>query len=99
MERKLPKARGLLQVLLAHVVRVLPDMDAEPGAANADVHPKDLPVWRGFQRSGARYLVTFNVRDYPPVPTVSPPGPIVAEIRAALMRLATRPDENRARDG
>jgi hypothetical protein len=89
MERKLPKAGSILAALMERALTILPDVDPPGGEAIESVHPKNLPVWLAFQESGAHYLVTFNVRDYPPVEAVCSPGTVLARIRTALARLRT----------
>jgi hypothetical protein len=93
MERKLPRARPLLAALTDHVVTVLPDAGPASDPVPADVHPKDLPVWLAVRQSGARTLVTFNLRDYPSRPDVSAPGAILAEIRDGLARLRAEAED------
>ena len=88
MARKLPRAGPLLEALLQDVLTVIPDVQGE---TQDPVHEKDRPVWLAFQKSGARYLVTFNVRDHPRVSAVRTPGDIVGEIRAALGRMSGAP--------
>ncbi len=90
MAAKLPRAEALLEALLQQAVAVLPD--AEDTGAVPGVHPKDVPVWRAFEQSGAAYLITFNVRDYPAVRQVCPPGAVIAEIRAMLAGMSDTAD-------
>jgi hypothetical protein len=52
---------ALLQVMT--FVSVVPPFDAAwPGFADAD----DLPIWSAATRSGAQFIVSHNVRDFPP---------------------------------
>jgi hypothetical protein len=88
MARKLPLAGPLLEPLLQNTFTVIKDVQGE---THERVHEKDLPVWLSFQRSGARYLITFNVRDYPRVDAIRTPGEVVGEIRVALRRISGAP--------
>ena len=85
MGRKLPQAGPLLSALLADTVMVLPDV---AGKTEDPFHPKDQPVWLAFRQSGARYLVTFNLCDYPRGDDVRTPGEIVGTIRSGLGQMA-----------
>ncbi len=90
MKRKLPRAAPVLATLIERTLTILPDVDPPRGEVIESVHPKDVPVWLAFQKSQARYLVTFNVRAYPSVDSVSPPESVPARIRAALAVLSSQ---------
>jgi hypothetical protein len=52
---------ALLQVMT--FVSVVPPFDAAwAGISDAD----DLPIWSAAVRTGARFIVSHNVRDFPP---------------------------------
>lgn len=65
-ERQLSASANMMLTALLQVmtfVSVVPPFDAAwAGVGDAD----DLPIWSAAVRSGARFVVSHNVRDFPP---------------------------------
>lgn len=80
----LPAFRTLMDtctVPLATASRASSRRLARAGAA----HPKDAPILAAALAADCRWLVTFNVRDFPTDRIrVSEPGPFLQELRAQL---------------
>ena len=92
---KLPDAVIPFEQIVARCVTVYEDTASPafkvPASDQAD--PKDASILAAALGAGARFLVTFNVKDYCPKPatpiTVLRPGDLLDRIRSALSRLDT----------
>jgi len=83
-DRKLPRARPFLEELFARILTCTSDVELPSTGMDEAVHPKDLPVWLAFRASGARFLITYNLPDYPDVESVTTPGRVISEIRLVI---------------
>jgi predicted nucleic acid-binding protein len=91
LQAKLPQALPVFRVLVGAALKEMPDPSAHSlkrWAGRAD--PKDLPVLAAAASNGCRYLVTFNICDYPEPPElleVLEPGELVRQVREQLAEL------------
>lgn len=88
LQAKLPQALPVFRVLVQTALKEMPDLSAhslERWAGRAD--PKDLPVLAAAASNGCRYLVTFNICDYPEPLEVLEPGELVRQVREQLVEL------------
>lgn len=90
LARKIPAALPEFEALIQQAVEVVADPpEEELDSFRGKAHPKDLPILVAAIRAGARWLVTFNTRDYydsPPGIRVLDPGQAIQAIRASLVR-------------
>jgi hypothetical protein len=92
LKEKLPSALPAFKALLQTALREVPD--PPKGSLNRWVgraDPQDLPVLAAAVLNGCRYLLTFNVRDYPAPPEpleVVEPGELVRRVREHLAELS-----------
>lgn len=88
LKGKLPQALPVFRALLRTALREVPDPpegSLRRWAGRAD--PEDLPVLAAAVLNGCRYLVTFNIGDYPDPPKpleVVEPGELVRRVRERL---------------
>lgn len=98
LQEKMPEGLPFFQRIVAVALETVPDpdpKDLENFAGQADA--KDLPILVGAIQHHARYLVTFNVRDYCPstaVIEVVRPGDFLFRVRQRLASLIS--EEERA---
>lgn len=92
LARKVPEALPEFDALIRQALEIIPNPSLEelrPFGNRA--HPKDLPILAAAVLAGARWLVTFNTKDYyeaPPGTRVLEPGQAIQAIRAALIQAA-----------
>jgi len=92
LKEKLPHALPVFQALLQAAIKEVPDpprASLKRWAGRAD--PKDLPVLAAAVSNDCRYLVTFNIKDYPDPPKpleVLKPGDLVQRVREHLEALS-----------
>lgn len=93
---KLPAKLPEFHLLVSRCLRVAADptpQDLVPYTGQAD--PKDLPILVAALREKCAYLLTFNVRHYPPAPSsirVQRPGEFLLSIRNLLSQLSGEGD-------
>ncbi len=83
---KLPTALPVFNEIISRSVII--KRNPSPGflsSIDGQAHPKDLPILAAALKSGAHFLVTFNVKDYFPVRStgieIIKPGNLLQEIR------------------
>ena len=83
---KLPEAQPLFDEIISRSVRVAKNAGGPLLLSlKGQAHPKDIPILAAALKSGARFLVTFNVKHYHPSPAtvieIIRPGELLREIR------------------
>ena len=83
---KLPESGPVFEEIVSRSIKVrknspVPALSSLKGQA----HPKDIPILAAALKSGARFLVSFNVKHYHPSPEtgieIIRPGELLREIR------------------